>query len=74
MDAGAIELYIDRMQAVRNARPEDREAIASIYNEAIAERRSTFETVMVELLPEGASDTAQAAGRSARGATAPGTP
>ena len=44
MDAGAIELYIDRMQAVRNARPEDCEAIARIYNEAIAERRSTFET------------------------------
>ena len=32
------------MQAIRSARPEDCEAIARIYNEAIAERRSTFET------------------------------
>jgi L-amino acid N-acyltransferase YncA len=44
MDAGSEERYMDRVQAVRNARPEDCEAIARIYNEAIAERRSTFET------------------------------
>jgi L-amino acid N-acyltransferase YncA len=74
MDADAIERYMDRVQAVRNARPEDCDAIARIYNEAIAERRSTFETCMVELLLGAASDPAQPAGRSARGATAPGTP
>jgi L-amino acid N-acyltransferase YncA len=32
------------MEIVRTARPEDCEAIAGVYNAAIAERRSTFET------------------------------
>jgi L-amino acid N-acyltransferase YncA len=35
---------MDTFGAVRPARPPDCEAIASIYNEGIAERRSTFET------------------------------
>jgi L-amino acid N-acyltransferase YncA len=35
---------MDASGAVRRARREDCEAIARIYNEGIAERRSTFET------------------------------
>ena len=35
---------MDPSGTVRRARPEDREFIARIYNEGIAERRSTFET------------------------------
>lgn len=35
---------MDTSGTVRRARPEDCGAIARIYNEGIAERRSTFET------------------------------
>jgi L-amino acid N-acyltransferase YncA len=44
IDAEMEERTMGRVQAVRKARPEDCEAIARIYNDAIAERRSTFET------------------------------
>jgi L-amino acid N-acyltransferase YncA len=45
-DSGGKERLIGRMDTlarVRRARPHDCEAIARVYNEGIAERRSTFE-------------------------------
>jgi L-amino acid N-acyltransferase YncA len=44
MDTRASERIMPRMHSVRKARQEDCDAIARIYNDAIAERRSTFET------------------------------
>ena len=43
VESGTI-LTMETRDIVRPARPDDCEAIASIYNEGIAERRSTFET------------------------------
>jgi L-amino acid N-acyltransferase YncA len=43
-ESGTILPMVDARGVVRSARPDDCEAIASIYNEGIAERRSTFET------------------------------
>jgi L-amino acid N-acyltransferase YncA len=44
LDRPGLRGIIGEMGTVRAARPEDCEEIAGIYNEAIAERTSTFET------------------------------